>query len=257
MTRAPMKSARLLMLLCTAFAFVQTVDAQTPADSLIRVRTAECIARYSRLILYTRDSLLQCNLGFLPLSEAGFTELAYEGGNSSRFVRYLCNTIRAPKAVRRQQIVGCLEVEFVVDTTGEMHLTRNAFRQYAPMPGEIPPAPVPDDVCREIEQSLLPCIGGAGTWTPIRDLTGQAYACRCRTQIEIGQEQFTDNLYIDVEVDERYLPPMQDATGNLLPRQLTLSTTCNAAKARRAKAEAQGKRSGTRSAHNGNTRTDK
>lgn len=250
-----MKSVRLLMLLCTASAFVRTADAQTPADSLMRVRTAECIARYSRLILYTRDSLLQCNLGIIPLSEAGFTELAYQGGDPSRFVRYLCSTIRLPEAGRRQQIVGCLEVGFAVDTAGVLHLQRNVFRPYAAMPGEIPP-PVPDHVCRQIEQSLL-CIEGAGTWTPIRDLTGRAYACRCRTQLEIGQEQLSDNLYIDLEVDERYLPPMQDAAGNLLPRQLTLSTTCNAAKARRAKAEAQGKRTGTRSAHNGNTRTDK
>lgn len=38
--------------------------------------------------------------------------------------------------------------------------------------------------------------------------------------IEIGQEQLIDNLHTDVEVDERYLPPIQDAMGNLPPLQL-------------------------------------
>lgn len=210
------------LVLATSIGSLYPALSQTQADSIIVQRTFEFIRSHADDLLYDLErNALYCNILWGSLSQLGLTELEYDGGYPYRFAKHVSQTTQFPKKALRKKVRGSVRVEFYIDTLGSLILRDIYFQQYKSMVNEIVPE-ITDSLCWEIEQSVRQCVENSQKWMPISDLAGNKYPCRCNMSVEIGKNRLNPDIYIEILLKEKYMPLIDDETGEFKPLRLFL-----------------------------------
>lgn len=215
-------------LLPLALGFLTPAVSQTQADSIMAQCTFEFIGSHADDLKYSPEKeALTCDVLWAPLSQLGLTELEYDGDYPYQFAKFVLLATQLPKKAMRKKIKGNAWFSFSIDTLGSLTLENVEFRQYKSLIGETVPR-MTDSLRCEIEQSFRQCIENTRKWTPISDLAGNKYPCKCRMGIEVGQDRpdrLVHNVHIEILLQEKYMPFIDDQYGNLIPQRLFLRKT--------------------------------